>query len=308
MRNLFLRIAIICPIFAGCTSEIEPATPMQELTSKTSESIPDTIVAVWSGFVPESVDYDAVNGRFLTGSLSSSSVFQIHNDGRVTTMTNDPDLGASRGIEVDEPRGRLLVAGVAKLGVYDLATGGRIAMVDLATLADGPSDYAPHLTDDVAVADDGTAYVTDSQKSVIYRIGVNHEVSVLHQFKPIRGLRLNSVVYHPSGYLLVAGGPTLWKVPLDDPTTTMRVVLPEEIPGQDGIVWTANGRLAIVSGTDDSVVALTSRDDWVTAQTAGIAKYQAHATAVAAVGDDLYVIHPHYADMDPPSLERVNFE
>jgi hypothetical protein len=55
------------------------------------------------------------------------------------------------GIEVDDPRDRLLVAnadssvfqgggaGQAKLGVYNLTTGERIAMVDLATaITDAP--------------------------------------------------------------------------------------------------------------------------------------------------------------------------
>ena len=70
----------------------------------------------------------------LAMSETESKIFQIHNDGRMTTVVSDPDLVASMGIEVDEPRDRLLVVGrgQAKLGVYNLTTGERIAMVDLA--------------------------------------------------------------------------------------------------------------------------------------------------------------------------------
>ena len=30
--------------------------------------------------------------------------------------------------------------------------------------------------------------------------------------------------------------------------------------------------------------------------------------SAATVGDDVYVVHPHFADADPPSLERVVFQ
>ena len=152
------------------------------------------------------------------------------------------------------------------------------------------------------------AYVTDTRMNVIYRVGLDYQASVLHRFEPMEGLGLNGIVSHPSGYLLVAGGTTLWKVPLDDPGSATQVTLPEEVPGQDGMVWTADGRLAIVSNSGNRVVALTSEDEWATAQLAGVAPYESSATTAAAVGDDIYVIHPHFADADPPSLERVVFE
>ncbi len=59
--------------------------------------------------------------------------------------------------------------------------------------------------------------------------------------------------------------------------------------------------------TDNHVVALTSEDDWATAQIVGVAPYETLATTAAAVGDDIYVIHPHIIDADPPTLERVVF-
>ena len=31
------------------------------------------------------------------------------------------------------------------------------------------------------------------------------------------------------------------------------------------------------------------------------------ATTAATIGDNIYVIHPHFADADPPSVERVTF-
>ena len=315
MSNNVLVVAVITALSLGCAAEA-PA-PEPEAADSAVVEIPATIVAERGGFIPEGVEYDMANSRFLTGSIAEGSVLEIHADGRVTTLVSDAELVSSVGIEADEERDRLLVAnadasvfdgggaGQAKLGVYRLSTGERIAMVDLAaTLGDLPAD-AVHFANDVAVGDDGTAYVTDTRMNVVYRIGSDYEASVLHRFEPVEDFAPNGIVHHPSGYLLVAGGTMLWKVPLDDPSGTVQVMLPEEIPGQDGAVWTADGRLAIVSNSANRVVALTSADDWATAQLAGVAPYEIQATTVAVVGDDLYVVHPHFADEDPPSLERV---
>ena len=286
----------------------------------TAVSLPATIVAERGGFIPEGVEYDTANRRLLTGSLSEGSIFQIQTDGRLTTIVSDPDLVSSVGIEADEPRARLLVAnadrsvfeggstGQAKLGVYDLATGERVAMVDLAAaLADAPAD-ASYFANDVAVGDDGTAYVTDTRMNVIYRVSTDYEASVLSRFEPMEGLGLNGIVYHASGYLLVAGGATLWKVPVDAPAGATQVMLPEVVAGQDGMVWTADGLLAIVSNSESRVVALTSVDEWATAQLAGVGTYEVQATTAAVVDGEIYVVHPHFADEDPPSFERVTLQ
>ena len=323
MRSSFLAIVLACAMCSGCAAEPQPpadaARPetTASTTAPTAVPLPATIVAERGGFIPEGVEYDATNGRLLTGSLSEGSIFQIQNDGRLTTIVTDPELISSVGIEADEPRGRLLVAnsdravfegggaGQAKLGVYDLTTGERIAMVDLAAvLADAPAD-AVYFANDVAVGDDGTAYVTDTRMNVIYRVGADYEASVLSRFEPMDGLGLNGIVYHASGYLLVAGGATLWKVPVEDPAGATQVTLPEAVPGQDGMVWTADGLLAIVSNSDNRVVALTSTDEWATARLAGVGTYDTQATTAAVVGDEIYVVHPHFADEDPPSFERV---
>ena len=172
MRTQFLVIAVASAMFAGCgAAEPEPPAapaPEPEASAPTPDLPPATIVAERGGFVPEGVEYDTTNGRILTGSLSEGSIFQIHNDGRVTTVVSDPELVSSVGIEVDEPRNRLLVAnsdrsvfedggaGQAKLGVYNLTTGERVTMVDLAAVITDPSDDAVYFANDVTVGDDGT--------------------------------------------------------------------------------------------------------------------------------------------------------
>jgi len=277
--------------------------------------------------MPEGIEYDTRNGRILAGSFSQGTIFQIHADGRVTPAVTDPDLRNSVGIRVDAPRNRLLVVnsdgsvfqstgpGLAKLGVYNLTTGQRIAMVDLATAITESPETAVYFANDVAVGDDGTAYVTDTTMSLVYRVSPDYKASVLHRFAaparrvpPGTGVRPNGIVYHPSGYLLVGTGATLYKVPLANPAQATQVKLREAVPGQDGMVWTADGRLVIVSNAVNRTFVLRSIDDWASAELAGVATYSAAATSAVTIGDAVYVIHPHMTDAEPPSIERLVFQ
>jgi sugar lactone lactonase YvrE len=319
------RVAVVLAVVAvssGCGGEAEePVVESQnESVAAPAAELPERIVAERGGFIPEGIEYDASSGRFLTGSLSEGTIFQIHPDGRITPAVTDPELVSSVGIEVDSTRSRLLVAnsdrgafdgssrGQAKLGVYNLATGERLAMVDLgATIPNRPAD-ATHFANDVAVAEDGTAYVTDTMQNVIYRVGPDYQASVLHRFDSAESLGLNGLVYHPSGYLIVAGGSTLYKVPVSNPEATSQVTMADAVAGQDGLVWMADGRLAVTSNSESRVVAVTSNDEWATAQVAGVAPFEGQGTTAAVAGNDVYVVQPHFADQDPPVVERVVFQ
>jgi sugar lactone lactonase YvrE len=329
-RNVGIIVGVLT-LLAGCAPEPEPPAPPTaespppapapaRAPAADSGTIPDRIVAERGGFIPEGVEYDQTNGRLLTGSLAEGSIFEWHNDGTLAAVVTDAELVSSVGIEVDEPRNRLLVAnsdsavfqgqgnGQAKLGVYNLETGERLAMVDLGATLDAGADAA-FFCNDVTVADDGTIYATDTRQNVIYSVDTNYAPAVLHRFAPREGLALNGLVHHPEGFLLVAdlGSGNIYKVPLDDPAAASQVMLAEPVAGVDGLVWTADGRLAAVSNSTSSVVALTSSDDWASAQVAGVARFEGQATTGAAVGDDVYVVQPHFADQEPPAILRAVF-
>ncbi len=237
----------------------------------------------------------------------------------MTAFVTDPDLVSSVGIEVDEARDRLIAAnsdsavfqgggrGQAKVGVYSLTTGERLAMADLGALLDAGED-ASFFANDVTVGDDGTIYVTDTMQNVLYSVDTDYEASVFYRFEPMEGLSLNGIEFHPDGYLIVVGGANLYKVPLDNPGETSRVSLPEPMRGADGIVFDSMGRLAVVSNSASRVVALASDDDWQSATIDAVATFQGQATTGAAVGDDIYVVQPHFTDQDPPVILRADFE
>jgi len=317
-RTILFASGAACFAIAGCGERADAPPSDSPPPAAEAPDLAPLITAERGGIIPEGIEFDPGSGRILAGSLSEGTVFHLHADGRLTPAVQDPDLVSSVGIEVDAARNRLFVAnsdsrafdgssrGQAKLGVYELRSGSRLAMVDLAAaLPGGPGDGS-FFANDVAVAPDGTAYVTETFQNVVYRVGPSYEASVFYRFPPTEGLALNGIVHHPSGYLLVAGGSVLYKVPVGDPGAVTEVVLPEPIEGQDGVVWMADGRLAIVSNSQNRVVALASSDEWATASLAGVAPFTEQGTTAAVAGDDVYVVHPHFADPDPPTVERVS--
>ncbi len=323
MGPRFTLLLVACAVVGACTQQSEPPASAPA-ASAPSAAMGKTIVAKRGGFIPEGVEYDQANQRFLTGSLAEGTIFEIRGDGAVVPFVTDPALVSSVGIEVDEPRDRLLVAnsdravfqpgntGQAKLGVYSLTTGERIAMVDLAAVIGTPSDPPAYFANDVTVDDDGNVYVTDTRMNVLYRIGTDYGASVLYRFSGLpEGTAINGIVFHPDGYLLVVAGPHIYKVPIANPDGMTEVVVDEPVPGEDGAVWAADGRLAVVSNVADAprVVKLASDDAWATAHRTAVATmHGGQATTAAAMGDDIYAVHPHFNDADPPVLEQAVFE
>jgi hypothetical protein len=55
-------------------------------------------------------------------------------------------------------------------------------------------------------------------------------------------------------------------------------------------------------------VAFSSNDGWATAQRAGVAALAGQATTAAAVGDEIWAVHPHFADAERPTIEQGVFE
>jgi sugar lactone lactonase YvrE len=327
-RNLGLVIGVTALVTA-CTPESEapaptptaaPEAPAAAPAVAPACAMPDCIRAVRGGFIPEGIEYDTDNGRFLTGSLSEGSIYRIGEDGSVTAVIQDPDLVSSVGIEVDEERDRLLVTnsdsgvfqgqskGHAKLGVYNLNTGERLAMVDLgATIGPG----ARHFANDVTVDGEGNAFVTDSFANAIYRVTPDYQATVMHRFTDLpQGALLNGIVYHEGGYLLAVAEERIYKVPLANPAGTTQVNVSDPVGGQDGIVLTRDGRLVATSNsqTEPRLVAFRSDDNWISAQRVGVAVLNGQATTAAIVGDEVWAVHPHFADAEPPTIERGVFQ
>jgi hypothetical protein len=258
----------------------------------------------------------------LAGSLTEGTVFEVAPDGALVPFIEDTELRSSVGIEVDEPRNRVLVAnsdagvfqgtvpGQAMLGIYDSRNAARLAMVDLAATVQDESDDARHFANDVTVDDAGTAYVTDSMNGAIYRVDTAYNASVLHRFPAQDQFLINGLVHHSSGVLLVVDmiGGRLYRVPVADPLATTEVALPEPIRGADGAVWQDQDqqRLAIVSNSENRVAVFTSTDNWASARLAGTASFEGQGTTAASVAGELYVVQPHFEDAEPATIAHID--
>jgi sugar lactone lactonase YvrE len=269
------------------------------------------------GLIPEGIVWDENSRTFLAGSLGQGDIYRITPDeaggAAVALAIEDPDLMSSAGIELDTATNRLLVtnssadaflggAGAAQLAAYDLATGERLFMVNLAPLLSAPA----HFANDVAADASGAAYVTDSFAPAIYRVSPDGEASLLVTDPLLDAdfLGLNGIVYHPDGFLLVAnsGQKSLLRVLLPDdsgiaPQVT-QVAL--DVPfGADGMYLADDGTLyAVARDTANAqfIAAARSDDGWQSAQVERYAPSTGDATTLTMADGALAYVNAHLND------------
>ena len=99
-------------------------------------------------------------------------------------------------------------------------------------------------------------------------------------------------------------------MPVANPAGTTKVNVTGAVGGQDGIVLTADGRLVATSNsaTEPRLVAFQSGDNWTSAERVGVAVLNGQATTAAIVGDEIWAVHPHFADAERPTIELGAFQ
>jgi sugar lactone lactonase YvrE len=289
------------------------------------EDPPDEIVIEHPNLFPEGIEYDDESGNFMVGSASEGSIYIVAEDGTATLLAENEDLETNAGIvgiEIDRTNNRLLAAvgdvyafppNQAKLAAYDLETGERLFLVDLAE----EYESEEHLANDVAVDSDGYAYVTDTFSPVIYRVDMDGNVSVFLEDEAL--MFTNGIVFHPDGYLLLgAAFGQLYKIPLDEPTiTTIELDEGIEFDITDGMVLHPDGSLIMLTDPGSMIFRLTSDDDWASAtvESTGGSHEEGWGTTIALRGEDAYVIYSHLnvvteedVEQDTFEIQRVTFE
>ncbi|XP_015632867.2 uncharacterized protein [Oryza sativa Japonica Group] len=267
---------------------------------------------VGDGWFHDGVRWDAEGGRFLVTTMTDGRVVEVPGgggagagEGKVEARVVVADPGAAgrsaTGLTLDAPRRRLLVVytdlapwfGYAAVAAYELGSWRRLFLVRL----DRPGDST--LADDVAVDEEGNAYVTDAKGNKIWKVSPDGEpLSVIKNatFFQRPGwinnfVGLNGIVYHPNGYLLVihTSGGDLFKV--CPKTGSVHVVKVK------GSLKTGDG-LALLSPTRLVAAGLVSRlvesdDDWETAVVTGRYVGPAHRIGSSATvkDGDVYINH-----------------
>ncbi len=311
MRRMLPLGAVVLLMLAAQAvyGQIAPLTPLP----------PFEIVVETPGIMPEGIDWDEAQSRFLITSLTDGAIRSVDDAGSVEIFAQNEDIAASVGLEVDEAHNRLLVAvadssafsggaGRAALAAYDLVTGERLFLTELGDVF----PYDRHFANDVAVDDAGNAYVTDSLAPVIYRVDMEGHAEIFLEDQRFlsEGIGLNGIDYHPDGFLLVANSSELLKVPLADPEAFSAVATGDPVHF-DGIFLHEGAWLVGVNNIDgqQTLVAMSSPDNWASAVTEGRVLSMGDATTITQRGDTSYYINAY---LDDPAAEEyeiisVNF-
>ena len=167
---------------------------------------------------PEGVTYDAKKGLMYTGSAATGSIYTVNpTNGAVNLFSEGGALGRSSalGLKVDS-QSRVWVAGGATGTVSVLNSDG--FPVAILETPKSPNRYI----NDLAPAADGSVYVTDSTRPVIFRVSPDLKLSAWLDLgnTPIKygpGINLNGILATPDGrYLLTMQLNTgdLWRIDL----------------------------------------------------------------------------------------------
>lgn len=240
---------------------------------------------------PEGVAYDAKKGVLYTGSAENGTIYAVNaSTGAVSKFQEGGALGrqAALGLKVDA-QGRLWIAGGAQGTVSILSPDG----VTLAVLQT-PKSPRPYVND-LTPAPDGSVYVTDSSRPVIFRVSPDLGLSAWLDLAgtPIKyqpGVNLNGIVATPDGRYLLAmqlNTGELWRIDLR--TKAVRRVM-NGLENGDGLLL--DGRTLYVARNMNQVVSkVTLSADYASGQLVAeepLAGLRFPAT-LTSIGGDLVV-------------------
>ncbi|MCW2960918.1 MAG: hypothetical protein JWM90_1305 [Thermoleophilia bacterium] len=241
------------------------------------------------------------DGRVFTGTLESERLAPL------AVGTNGPTaaIGLATG-----PDNALWVAGGDTGTLWRLDQSGG----DVAGAHKVPGT-GPTFLNDVAVAEDGTAYVTDSMRPVIYRITPDAAASAPLEawltlddtaIKYTEGFNLNGIEFTPDDeQLLVVQGNTgkLFRIPMDGDAPAEVDLGDGKLPSGDGMEIDGQ-RMFIVLGDSGEVGVVDLADDF-SSGTVGAPLTDpsfARPTTLEKAGDQLLVVNSQFNAMDSPKL------
>jgi sugar lactone lactonase YvrE len=208
--------------------------------------------------IPEGIAVDPRTRTFYLGSIRKRKVLAIGARGAVSTFVSPGQGGllGALGVKVDTRAELLWVASHGSRSTAGRAPGAAQPDGVLAfSLHDGSlrrrilfDDDAPHLPNDLAIAPDGTVYVTDSAAGRVLRIPPDRE-ALVPVTPPDALVYPNGIARAPDGRLYVAH---LRGIAIVDPhagsVTAMSTVPGAPLGGIDGLVLERGTLLAVQNG------------------------------------------------------------
>ncbi|MEV0853053.1 SMP-30/gluconolactonase/LRE family protein [Nocardia fluminea] len=219
---MFRTVAAVAASLTLAACGTSPATP----TLSTAYELPGNAV------YPEGIGVDARNGDTYVGSFADGTVYRAGADtsrAEVFLPAGADGRKTANGVKVDRS-GRLWVidSGVG-VSVYDTGSRALLARFEV------PGD-APRFVNDLDFGADGSAYLTDSVRNIVYKavIGAGGELTVAYDLTTALGPRdpkvfeLNGIVADPAGKFLIVvamSAAELYRIDLTGGADPIRKVL-----------------------------------------------------------------------------------
>ncbi len=252
--------------------------------------------------IPEGIAYDPKGDRFFLGSIAQHKIVVVDREGNARDFSSAADkLDAVLGLAVDA----MHLCGVSTNGFEESAKKERRNAVVCYDLNSGkltdqfPAPEAMQLND-LAIASDGTVYVTDSQTGTLFR--KKPDEKTFTRFGETGALRgANGIAISSDGILYVTLSTGIARIDTSTGAPT-RLLQPDTVVtgGIDGLYWHDGDLFGIQNSTNPGRVirvALTDKGNRI----AGITVLQTHhhpdfdePTTGAIARDALHVIANSY--------------
>jgi len=275
--------------------------------------------------LPEGIEYDPTREAFLISSALGGAINMVRTDGTFSNLIPQGVFNGNGtfGLQIDTLNDRLLAVGdniqdptAAWLFRFELASGTLIDSIDLAAVPTGPGALLNYVND-VAVDAEGNAYVTNSDKGVIYKVDTSGAASVFFQdntlapSNPATLNGFNGIEYHPNGYLLVVHSENdkIYKIMLNNPSQATEVSLPAGFLRSGDGMFLDDDELVVISNAANAaatpdpsdprvpfVAKFRSSDDWNLALLEGdtYATGDVFPTTVVKVEGDYFINYAYF--------------
>ncbi|MFJ3515503.1 SMP-30/gluconolactonase/LRE family protein [Streptomyces sp. NPDC090131] len=265
-----LPAALTAALAVTLTLGVAPARAQAPAESRTpaGDARISTAFAIPGGKVyPEGIATDPRTHTVYVGSYADGTVYRARpgrSEAEVFLPSGTDGRRTANGLRVDA-RGRLWVTdSTTGVAVYDTADGSRLAHFEVA----GGTGAPAHFINDLTLTPDGTAYLTDSIRGMIYRVtpeqlaigsGVlteAYDLTPALRPRPAGGFSLNGIVSDRKGrYLLTVDMPEgdLYRVDLRTGAVRRVALSGGDMKAADGLHLSPDGTLRVAHNTTNTL-------------------------------------------------------
>ncbi|MGW6972574.1 SMP-30/gluconolactonase/LRE family protein [Streptomyces sp. NPDC054952] len=213
---------------------------------------------------PEGIAADARTGTVYVGSYADGTVYRTrpgHRTAEVFLPAGTDGRDTANGLFVDD-RGRLWVTdSTTGVAVYDTRTGTRLAHFEV-------TGGEPSFVNDLTVTPDGTAYLSDSVRAVVYRVTpaqlatgsgpleAAYDLSDRLTPSPAGSFSLNGIVADPAGRYLLTVDMTagdLHRIDLRTGALSRVALSGGDLKAADGLHLSPGGVLRVAHNTTNTL-------------------------------------------------------